>query len=441
MIFYSINTTIFILPLKKITIVTKSQLLFIFCLLFGIQIQAQDQIVKSGDEWMYYDDGQLNNNWFKNLDKNSNWKKGITPIGYGDRKVITKISYGSDADKKHIVKYFKKTIVLKNPSDYIAYGFQFKRDDGIAIYLNGEEVFRNNLAGGTITSKTLALHTIDSDEESEVLFTVLEPKDFNVGENTIAVSIHQSSKSSSDCIFDFEMFGYKDSKLLSKLLSTKSQKNNTLETEIRDLSQSMTLQESSLKLDLQKARSENLTYILIIISLFLILSIAANVILLLNFRKKDQQLNQKNESLNEFIRSKEQELMLLNTKLLHNKQYFKEIKADIKGIKNVNDSVIKDITYHIELALESDKEWENLQSHFNAIFSGFYDVLLKKYPSLSEIELRHCMFIKLHLQTKEIARILLIDPRSVQTARYRIKKKMNLNEEVDLRSHLLDIIL
>jgi DNA-binding CsgD family transcriptional regulator len=144
-------------------------------------------------------------------------------------------------------------------------------------------------------------------------------------------------------------------------------------------------------------------------------------------------------SLKEFVRGKEQDLMLLNTKLLHNKQYFKEIKADIKGLKNVNDSTIKDISYHIDLALESDKEWENLQSHFNAIYSGFYDTILKKHPSLTEIELRHCMFIKLHLQTKEIARILLIDPRSVQTARYRIKKKMNLSEEVDLRTHLLDI--
>ena len=47
------------------------------------------------------------------------------------------------------------------------------------------------------------------------------------------------------------------------------------------------------------------------------------------------------------------------------------------------------------------------------------------------------MFIKLHLQTKEIARILLIDPRSVQTARYRIKKKMNLKEEEDLRRYLI----
>jgi len=49
------------------------------------------------------------------------------------------------------------------------------------------------------------------------------------------------------------------------------------------------------------------------------------------------------------------------------------------------------------------------------------------------------MFIKTHLQTKEIARILLIDPRSVQTSRYLIKKKMGLEETIDLREYLLDL--
>ena len=40
---------------------------------------------------------------------------------------------------------------------------------------------------------------------------------------------------------------------------------------------------------------------------------------------------------------------------------------------------------------------------------------------------------------KEIARILNIDPRSVQTARYRIKKKLDLSEEQDLRSFLITL--
>lgn len=82
---------------------------------------------------------------------------------------------------------------------------------------------------------------------------------------------------------------------------------------------------------------------------------------------------------------------------------------------------------------------ENLKKHFNEVNSGFVDRLISKYPLLTDIELRHCIFIKLHMQTKEIANILHIDPRSVQAARYRIKKKMDLDEGIDLRDYLLNI--
>ena len=124
---------------------------------------------------------------------------------------------------------------------------------------------------------------------------------------------------------------------------------------------------------------------------------------------------------------------------MQNKQYFKEIKTDLKGIETTDKKTVNSIISEINNVLESDKEWKNLKKHFDAVFSGFYDKLLKLHANLSETELRHCTFIKLHLQTKEIARMLLIDPRSVQTTRYRIKKKMNLSEQIDLREYLLKI--
>lgn len=131
--------------------------------------------------------------------------------------------------------------------------------------------------------------------------------------------------------------------------------------------------------------------------------------------------------------------MTLSTRLLYNKQYFKEIKIDLKGIKTEDTATIKNINHQINSVLNKDDEWEALQKHFNTICSGFYSNLLAKHPTLTEIELRHCMFIKMHLLTKEVAKILLVDPRSVQTARYRIKKKLNLDEKEDLRDYLLKI--
>ena len=131
--------------------------------------------------------------------------------------------------------------------------------------------------------------------------------------------------------------------------------------------------------------------------------------------------------------------MMLTTNLLHNKQYFKEIKADIKGLKTEDKKTVKTIINQIDSVLERDEDWKTLTEHFNALHNNFYDKLIEKHPNITETELRHCMFIKLHMQTKEIARIFMIDPRSVQTARYRIKKKLNLEESENLRDYLLNL--
>ena len=97
------------------------------------------------------------------------------------------------------------------------------------------------------------------------------------------------------------------------------------------------------------------------------------------------------------------------------------------------------IAKQIDYNIGHEDDWENLKKHFNAIHTGYFDQLIKLHPSLTEVELRHCIFIKLHMQTKEIAKILNIDPKSVQVSRYRIKKKMKLPEQVDLRDYLMKV--
>jgi len=119
------------------------------------------------------------------------------------------------------------------------------------------------------------------------------------------------------------------------------------------------------------------------------------------------------------------------------KQDLSDAIADAKG--GITATELKKAIRKIDYNLTHDEEWLNLMSHFNTVHIGFSDKLLKLHPSLTDTEQRHCIFIKLQMQTKEIAQILHIDPRSVQAARYRIKKKMNLGEGVDLRDYILKL--
>src|SRR6185369_809760 len=100
-------------------------------------------------------------NWIAANLNHSGWNNGNAQLGYGDGDEATVVSYGPDANNKYITTYFRKTISIANPSSFTSILGNVKRDDGIAIYVNGTEVYRNNLAAGAAYN-TLA--TLASDD-------------------------------------------------------------------------------------------------------------------------------------------------------------------------------------------------------------------------------------------------------------------------------------
>ncbi|MEN9443637.1 MAG: hypothetical protein RIS47_527 [Bacteroidota bacterium] len=91
------------------------------------------------------------------------------------------------------------------------------------------------------------------------------------------------------------------------------------------------------------------------------------------------------------------------------------------------------ILYIIKDNLNLDKDWDQFRLHFDEVHPDFFDGLKRNFPALSEADLKHCAYMRIGFSTKEIARLLNVTPRSVQVSRYRMKKKMNLPEEDDLR--------
>lgn len=422
------------MKLKRLFKVT---FLTVFIFLFNSAF-SQDKFINQGDLWMYYDAGSLNNDWAKTT-LNKIWKQGKTPIGYGDSEIVTEINYGNDKANKHIVKYFKKTFTLKDPIKYIAYELKFQRDDGIVLYLNGEEIYRNNLPDGIITGNTIAIYIVQNNAESTYLSKIIDSKKFKKGKNTISASIHQATSRSSDCHFNLEMFGHNNPRVLSALIDEKTASNFKLESEIRNLSHQFQLNNNTVQINFLKSSNNNYKFLIFLLSFLLVTAVILAFFIITKFRKENEEANKKLLKLNELVFNKDREMMTITTQLIHNKQYFKEIKVELNYIKTDNTSIVKNIIQQIDHVVEKDDEWEHLKKHFNTVYSGFYDVLINLHPTLTEIELRHCMFIKLHMQTKEIARILNIDPRSVQASRYRIKKKMGLEEDTDLRNYIIHV--
>lgn len=83
----------------------------------------------------------------------------------------------------------------------------------------------------------------------------------------------------------------------------------------------------------------------------------------------------------------------------------------------------------IEFSLIPDQA---VKYYFEQEHQSFYENLQKAYPALTYKDVRLCSFLKLGLSSKEIASITFKEVRSVESARNRLRKKMNLDADVNL---------
>lgn len=63
---------------------------------------------------------------------------------------------------------------------------------------------------------------------------------------------------------------------------------------------------------------------------------------------------------------------------------------------------------------------------------NFMERLQAQYPQLSVQERRLLLLLRIGLSSKEIAPLLNISPKSVEISRYRLRKKLNLERDVNL---------
>ena len=166
-------------------------------------------VISRGSSWKYYDKGFLPaTNWTIVSYDDSSWSNGVAQLGYGDGDETTIVGYGPDSNNKYITTWFRKTFTVTQPSRFLSLYVNVLRDDGAVVYLNGVEIFRNNMPAGPIASNTLALTAVGGADETSVFYgTNVSPALLLPGSNVIAVEIHQANATSSDISFDLELTG------------------------------------------------------------------------------------------------------------------------------------------------------------------------------------------------------------------------------------------
>jgi hypothetical protein len=150
----------------------------------------------------------------------------------------------------------------------------------------------------------------------------------------------------------------------------------------------------------------------------------------------------KQEQLQQEIDYKYRELTSQVVLLEKKNDFLLQIKEDIQQTQKTatngsGEGVLKNINKLIDQHLSHEGDFENFRIHFEKVHPCFFDKLLEKsQQQVSQLDLRHCAYIKLNLGTKEIANLLNVEPKSIRMARYRLKQKFQLEKKMDLQAYI-----
>ncbi|NRD18640.1 helix-turn-helix transcriptional regulator [Winogradskyella eckloniae] len=149
----------------------------------------------------------------------------------------------------------------------------------------------------------------------------------------------------------------------------------------------------------------------------------------------------KNESLQNEIKLKSKQLANNAMALVKKNETLQDIKKDLMANKEGfnNYYSFKRIVKKLDNSIVLKDEWEVFENNFSQVHDEFFETLKAKHSKLTSKDLKICAYIKMNLSSKEIAPLMNISVRGIETHRYRLKKKLNLENDISLADYLLNI--
>jgi thiol-disulfide isomerase/thioredoxin len=162
-------------------------------LLKGMELGAKYDLIAPSSAWVYHDEVHAPEAGWKDADfDDSGWKSGRGLFGFGLRgdettQLRPEKSSGGAATISPTV-YFRREFAVKDPASASALLLGMTFSDGAAVYLNGNEILRDNVRQGAdykvAVAKEAANHGLNC------RYFKLDPTHLKAGKNVLAVEVH-----------------------------------------------------------------------------------------------------------------------------------------------------------------------------------------------------------------------------------------------------------
>lgn len=202
--------------------------------------------------------------------------------------------------------------------------------------------------------------------------------------------------------------------------------------------------------ELQISRLKNMRNVmtLILAACLLIPLLIITIRKILRQKAANRNLEEKISTFNETEDQYKTEIDTRTRKLMANVVYTTEIReASQQVVKDMErldtaatddevKAVVKDLKEHIRPLTAESLGWNDFKIYFEQTHPAFFTELYKAFPSLTSLENRMCAFTIMNLSTKEIAQLTNRSIRTVETMKFRLRKKMEIPHGQSILSFL-----
>ena len=152
----------------------------------------------------------------------------------------------------------------------------------------------------------------------------------------------------------------------------------------------------------------------------------------------------KRDKLKTVLLAKDKELVNNTMQVVKNNKKLREIinKLNDFNVDSLDESTKRlhtKLQKSIGNELETDKSWEELEKHIKNVHFDFLKRLKEKYPTITPREMDLATYLLMNMSTKEISGIMNISLGSVDLARFRLRRRLKLDNKENLTGFLMSI--
>ncbi|GAA4320784.1 triple tyrosine motif-containing protein [Mucilaginibacter gynuensis] len=152
----------------------------------------------------------------------------------------------------------------------------------------------------------------------------------------------------------------------------------------------------------------------------------------------------RNEQLQADLAGKSRELANSAMNIVYKNELLQKIHDEIAELKDSNGKKLsadqlRKIQKVIDDGMNDERDWILFENSFNETHENFFKKLKAKHPDLVPNDLKLCAYLRMNMNSKEMASLLNISLRGIEIRRYRLRKKLNLEHDKNLVEFLMEL--